>query len=96
MTQSTKATPAEIHSAADRHRASADAFRQDNRNVRNEVDGLLAINRGDLMVKLDELQNEWSENVDKVIAKLDEMAGYLDEVANQIQARDADAGSGLR
>jgi len=96
MTQNTKATPAEIHSAADRHRGSAETFRQANRNVQNEVDGLLAVNKGDLMTKLDELQNEWSENVNKVIGKLEEMAGYLDEVANQIQAQDSQGSSALR
>lgn len=96
MALNTKATVAEIHSAANRHRSSADSFRQDNNNVQNEVDGLTAINKGDLMTKLDELQNEWSENVNRVINDLEDMANYLDDVARKIQAQDSQSGGGLR
>lgn len=91
----TKATPSEIHNAAKRHRDSAEAFRQSNNQVRNEVDGLLNVNKGELMDRLDELQNEWSENVDKVIGQLKDMADYLDEVANQIEAQDRDNASAV-
>lgn len=96
MAGNTKGTPAEIHAAANRHRASADMFRQDNQSVQSEVDGLTAINRGDLMTKLDQLQNDWSDSVKNVTTLLSEMADYLDKVANEIESQDATGGSGLR
>jgi uncharacterized protein YukE len=95
MAVPTKGVINDIHSNAERHRSTADSFRQDNRSVQGEVDGLTAINRGDLMTKLDQLQNEWSQSVTSVCGKLDEMANYLDTVANQLQQQDSDSGGGL-
>jgi WXG100 family type VII secretion target len=91
----TKASPAEIHAVAERHRTSAQGFRGDDQKLRNEVDELMAVNKGDLMTKLDELQNEWSDNIGKVIDRLEEMAGYLDNVANEIQAKDTDSSGAI-
>jgi uncharacterized protein YukE len=91
----TRATPADIRTAADRHLSSAGAFRDGNTQVQNEVDGLLAVNKGDLMDKLNALQDEWSENVLKVIGKVEDMANYLYEVANQIEAQDRENAGGL-
>lgn len=95
MAKATKGQIEEIHNNANRHRESANSFRQDNASVQNAVDGLTAINKGDLMDKLDALQNEWSENVRKVITDLEDMASYLDVVGNKIQQQDADSGGGL-
>ncbi len=92
----TKGQITDIQDNAKRHTETASALRDANTKVQNEVDGLTAINKGDLFVKLDELQNEWSASVLKVIADLENMASYLNEVANKIQQQDADSGSGLR
>ncbi len=95
MAGPTKGLINEIHQNANRHRQTSDSFRQDNRKVQAEVDGLTAINRGDLMTKLDQLQNEWSDSVERVCVQLDDMANYLDEVANKLQQEDSDSGGGL-
>lgn len=95
MAGATKGLINEIHQNANRHRQASDSFRQSNRSVQAEVDGLTAINRGDLMTKLDQLQNEWSESVESVCRKLDDMANYMDTVANKLQQEDSDGGGGL-
>ena len=41
------------------------------------------------------MQDEWSANVKKVVSDLNDMASYLDDVANKIQQQDADSGGGL-
>ncbi|WP_327006891.1 WXG100 family type VII secretion target [Dactylosporangium sp. NBC_01737] len=95
MAKATKGQIEDIHNNAGRHRDSANAFQEANTKVQNTVDGLTAINKGDLMDKLDALQNEWSANVKKVVNDLNDMASYLDDVANKIQQQDADSGGGL-
>ena len=95
-TNSTRATPAEVHSAATRHRESADEIDGRERAARSEVDGLVAVQKGDLINKLNAMQDEWSENVKKVTAKLREMAGWLDDAGNTIAAQDSDSGGSLR
>jgi len=91
----TGATPADVHSAAERHRTSGDSFITQMTAVENEVDGLFATNTGDLMKMLDKLQNDWSEDVKLVKGKLDEMADYLDTVANKLQEQDTEAASSV-
>ena len=95
MAKATKGQIEDIHNNANRHRDSANAFEQANTRVQNTVDGLTAINKGDLLKRLDELQDEWSANVKKVVSDLNDMASYLDDVANKIQQQDADSGGGL-
>jgi uncharacterized protein YukE len=96
MALNTKATPADIHASANRHRASADMFNSLEQQVSSEVDGLMAVNRGDLMKKLDSLQNDWSTRVKSVVEKLRVMAGQLDKAGTDIQAADSDSGGNLR
>jgi len=96
VANTTGATPAEIHSAANQHRTSSSTFQSQNTAVTNEVEGLKTTNKGDLMVKLDQLQDEWSQNVKKVTDKIDEMADYLDLVANTIQSEDSGSAGNVR
>ena len=96
MAGNTKGLISDVHRNADRHQSSAEGFRADNKSVRAEVDGLCAVNKGDLMDKLNVLQDEWSDNVEKVTKQLEEMAAYLHFVANEIQGQDSESGGGLR
>ena len=91
----TKAPFQQVRDVAKRHVTTAETYDQLERNVQTEVDLLLSRNRGDLMTKLDALQNEWSPEIKDVINKIREMGNYLYDVANKLEAQDAASGGGL-
>jgi uncharacterized protein YukE len=96
MTQTTAGVISAINAAADNHSNQAGEFRRLDREATGEVEGLKSTCRGDLMDKLDVVQNAWSEDVQAVAKLIDEMATALHNAANKIQQQDAGSGGGLK
>jgi len=93
--QTTTGAITEIRATGQKHIDTAQVFRSQVREVEQEVENLKATNWGDLMTKLDQLQDAWTEDITPIINKFDELGQYLQTVADQIQQQDAEAGSGL-
>lgn len=85
MTQPTEVTPSQIRDSAAQHTATKDSITRIENGITDTVAAFCAANKGELVRELEKIQEQWTEELEKVQAKLGEMNDYMEDAANKLE-----------
>jgi hypothetical protein len=91
----TKHSPQEFRDSARDHRNSAEDIHKHEGSVDDIVAALWAANKGDLMVRLNDIHTGWKDRVDQMRGRIGDMADYMDLCSYHLGQRDQENTSWL-
>lgn len=91
----TDITPADVEMAADNHQAAEQDLDGQRKGLDTTVNDLYAANAGELMEKLNTVQDAWSVDMRGILDKLVDCEMYLRECKDELARLSQEQGSSL-
>lgn len=91
----TDINPADVEMAADNHQAAEQDLDGQRKGLDDTVNGLYAANAGELMEKLNAVQDAWSVDMIAILKDLDDCEQFLRECKTELERLNQEQGQDL-
>lgn len=91
----TDINPADVEMAADNHQAAEQDLDGQRKGLDDTVNGLYAANAGELMEKLNAVQDAWSVDMVAILKDLDDCEQFLRECKTELERLNQEQGQDL-
>ncbi|MCI2417475.1 WXG100 family type VII secretion target [Saccharopolyspora sp. K220] len=92
----TNLTVSDLETKANQHEQTAESVKAEQKKLAADIQALVGPNQGDMMVALQNLHQQWQEQMTRVVNDLLSMAQTLREGARKLQQGDVDNGAQLK
>lgn len=93
MSNPTDVTPTAIRGSATRHLNTRDSIRGLENTITDQVADFCNKNEGELIRKLQSLQEDWTQDIEAVQGKLGDLADYMESAALFLEQLNASQGA---
>jgi WXG100 family type VII secretion target len=96
MAPMTNLTVSDLEAKANQHEQTAESVKAEQKKLAADIQALVGPNQGDMMVALQNLHQQWQEQMTRVVNDLLSMAQTLRDGARKLQQGDVDNGAQLK